>query len=240
MERLQKYMASCGIASRRASEKMILDGRVKVNSKVVNTLGVIIDSEIDDITVDNKKITRGLRVVFLLNKPCGYVTTSKDPQGRKTVIDLVKDINYKLFAVGRLDINTSGLILMTNDGHLAHKIMHPSFEIDKTYHVTIKNKITNEQINRLEKGIYIDNRITAPAKCKIIVDKPNHTIVEITIHEGRKRQVRKMFKDIGVYVIELKRVKIGFLTDDQLDVGMYRKLSAKEVKELYSIVERCV
>ena len=214
--RLQKYLAECGIASRRKAEELILQGKVSVNGKIVNELGKKINSEIDIVTFEGKRVTKTKEYVYiLLNKPIGYVTTAKDQFGRESVLDLVKT-NKRLVPVGRLDMYTSGALILTNDGDFVYKVTHPKHEIDKTYTVTIKGIVTNEEVERLRKGVKIENNlgnskdekdndickidyITKPAKVKILRtdEEKNQSRLEITIHEGKNRQVRKMCEAIG-------------------------------------------
>lgn len=226
--RLQKYLAECGIASRRKAEELILQGKVSVNGKIVNELGKKINSEIDIVTFEGKRVTKTKEYVYiLLNKPIGYVTTAKDQFGRESVLDLVKT-NKRLVPVGRLDMYTSGALILTNDGDFVYKVTHPKHEIDKTYTVTIKGIVTNEEVERLRKGVKIENNlgnskdekdndickidyITKPAKVKILRtdEEKNQSRLEITIHEGKNRQVRKMCEAIGHKVLALHRSKIA-------------------------------
>ena len=236
-ERLQKVMSNCGVASRRASEQMILDGRVRVNGVIIRELGTKADPETDIILVDGKRLEAEKKLYYLFNKPKGVITTAHDDQGRETVMDYFKKITERIYPVGRLDQNTEGLLLMTNDPteELALSIlMHPS-ELDKTYEVKIKGHIADTVLQQLADGVELEDGMTAPAiVCYNGYD--NHTgitNVEITIHEGRNRQVRRMFEHFGFKVHNLRRVQYAFLTLSGVKRGAYRPLTAEEIKELY-------
>lgn len=233
-ERLQKYLANNGIAARRKCEEYILEGRVKVNGNIVTELGTKIDPDKDTIEFDNKKVEKVEEYVYiLLNKPIGYVTTAKDQFNRPTVLDLVK-VKEKILPVGRLDMYTSGALLLTNDGEFINKITHPSNEINKTYTVTVKGIVTNEDIEKLKNGVKIDDYISGKAQAKILKTDEEKQIsrVQITIHEGKNREVRKMCEAIGKKVLALHRRKIGNLDVKKLEIGSWRYLSKKEVQEL--------
>ena len=231
--RLQKYLAEAGIASRRKCEEFITQGRVKVNNNIA-VLGTKINPEKDIVLFDNKKIESKEELVYiLLNKPIGYVTTSKDQFSRDSVLDLVK-VKQRIVPVGRLDMYTSGALLLSNDGDFVYKITHPKHEIDKTYTVTLKGIVTDEEIEELRKGVKIEEYITKPAKVKILktdIEK-NISRVAITIHEGKNRQVRKMCEAIGKKVQALHRTQIGNLTVTDLKLGTWRYLNEKDVKDL--------
>jgi 23S rRNA pseudouridine2605 synthase len=235
-ERLQKYLANQGIASRRKCEEYILDGRVKVNGKVVDTLGAKIDPEKDVIEFDGKKI-EGVekKVYIILDKPIGYVTTSKDQFGRPTVLDLIHE-KEKVLPVGRLDMYTSGALLLSNDGEFINYITHPKNEIEKTYTVTIKGIVTDEDVENLKKGVAIDDYVSGEAKVKIlhIDNEKKISRLAITIHEGKNREVRKMIEAIGKKVLALHRRKIGNLDIKNMKIGTYRFLSRKEVEDFYN------
>jgi pseudouridine synthase len=221
-QRLQKILAQAGVSSRRKSEELILAGRVAVNGKIVRELGAKAD-DADEITVDGKKILREKKIYLVLHKPAGVVTTAFDPQGRPTVMDFVpRDV--RLFPVGRLDFDTSGLLILTNDGEWANKLSHPSNEVKKTYIATLRGKPSRENLQRFRRGIKIDGRLTAPAEIKILREENAHTVAEITIREGRNRQVRKMCDAINCPVIALKRVAIGDVKLGDLPVGKWREL----------------
>ncbi|ERM91870.1 pseudouridine synthase [Caldanaerobacter subterraneus] len=235
MVRLQKYLAECGIASRRKCEEYILQGRVKVNGKVVKELGTKIDPDVDIIEFDDKIVRREEKKVYImLYKPAGYITSVKDPFGRPTVLDLVK-VKERIYPVGRLDFDTSGLLLLTNDGELANILMHPKHEIVKTYVAKIKGIPTKGEMERFENGLIIDGRKTAKAKIRILNVKNGTSVVEIQIHEGRNRQVKKMCKAIGHPVIALKRTKIGELELKGLKPGEWRYLTEDEIRYLKSL-----
>ena len=232
--RLQKYLAEAGIASRRKCEEYITAGRVKVNGKSINELGTKVNPEKDEIYFDDKKIENKEELVYiLLNKPIGYVTTAKDQFNRDTVMNLIK-IKERVVPVGRLDMYTSGALLLSNDGNFVYKITHPKHEINKTYTVTLKGIVTKEDIEKLEKGVDIGGYITKPAKVKILktdIEK-NISRLEITIHEGKNRQVRKMCEAIGKKVQALHRTKIGNISVKTLKIGQWRYLTKKEIEEL--------
>lgn len=233
--RLQKYLAEAGIASRRKCEEYILQGRVKVNGKAVNKLGTKVNPDIDKIEFDDKLVKKQSKThtYILLNKPIDYVTTVKDQFHRNTVLDLVK-INKRLVPVGRLDMYTSGALILTDDGDFVYKITHPKHEINKTYTVTLKGIVTKEEIEKLEKGVDIGDFVTSKAKVKIlkIDDEKNQTRLEITIHEGKNRQIRRMCESINKKVLALHRSKIGNIGVKDLKIGTWRYLTQKEVDEL--------
>ena len=234
-ERLQKYLANAGIASRRKCEELILTGKIEVNGITVTELGTKVNPIKDIVKYNGKEVKlQEEKVYILLNKPIGYVTTAKDQFGRKTVLDLVK-INKRIVPVGRLDMYTSGAIILTNDGDFVNKLTHPSNEINKTYNVTVKGKITLAEVNLLEKGVEIDNGyITKPAKVKIlkIEEEKNISRIQITIHEGNNRQVRKMCNAVNKKVLALHRSKIGNIEVKDLKLGTWRYLKDKEINEL--------
>lgn len=232
--RLQKYLAEAGIASRRKCEEYILQGRVKVNNKIVTELGTKVNLEKDEIFFDERKVEIVANNVYiLLNKPIGYVTTAKDQFGRDTVLNLVK-VKERIVPVGRLDMYTSGALLLSNDGEFVYKITHPKHEINKTYTVTLSGIVTEEDIQKLREGIKIENYITKPAKVRILkIDQESRiSRLEITIHEGKNRQVRKMCEAIGKKVKALHRSKIGNLSVKSLKIGDWRYLTQKEVEYL--------
>ena len=237
-ERLQKFLAECGIASRRKCEELIEQGLVKVNGKVVTELGTKINPEKDIVEYNGKKVQKVTKKVYiLLNKPIGYVTTTKDQFGRDTVLDLV-NVKEKVLPVGRLDMYTSGALILTNDGEFVYKVTHPKHEITKTYTVTIHGIITKQEVEQLSNGVKIDDYITKPAKVKILKtdEEKNISRIEITIHEGKNRQVRKMCEAISKKVIALHRSKIGNIGVKDLKLGQWRYLKENEVKQL--IVEK--
>lgn len=238
LERLQKVMASLGVASRRECEKMILDGRVTVNGKKVETLGTKVDAKAF-ITVDGKGLQKSVQLRYiLLNKPRGVVTTMKDPEGRKTVADLVDTINERIFPVGRLDYNTEGALLLTNDGDLMQRITHPKHEVVKTYLVLVPGLVPDVKLDVLRLGVPLEDGLTAPAFVELLErDKnSNTTKFKISIHEGRNRQIRRMCDFIGFPVRDLKRISIANLTLDGLKRGQYRDLTEEELAQLEKIV----
>ena len=238
MERIQKVIAPSGYCSRRKAEDFIKKGLVSVNGNIIREMGYKVNND-DYIEVEgNSIINKESKVYYLLNKPRGVITSTNDDKNRKTVIDLIDDLR-RIYPVGRLDYDTTGLIILTNDGILANLLMHPKNKIDKVYIAKIEGIITKADIQKLEKGIVIGGFKTSKSKAKIIrIDKKNNTsIVELTIHEGKNHQVKNMFKALNYNVLKLKREKIAFLTLDGLNSGEYRTLSIKEVKKLYSMVK---
>ena len=233
--RLQKYLAECGIASRRKAEEYIQKGKVQVNGKIITELGVKIDPDKDIVYFNNKKVEKqNENIYILLNKPIGYVTTTKDQFNRQTVLDLIKGINKRIVPVGRLDMYTSGALILTNDGEFTYKVTHPSHEITKTYVATLRGIITNEEIEELRNGVEVEDYLTRPAKVKILKTDTEKNIsrIEITIHEGKNRQVRKMCETIGRNVMALHRSKIGNIGVKDLKLGKWRYLSNTEIKSI--------
>ena len=233
-ERLQKYLAEAGIASRRKCEEYIIQGKVQVNGKTITELGVKVNPEKDKITFEGKNVKQEERKVYiLLNKPIGYVTTSDEQFGRDKVLDLVK-VRERVVPVGRLDMYTSGALILTNDGDFVYKVTHPKHEITKTYTVTVKGIIKNEEVEQLRKGVKIDDYTTRPAKVKILKTDEEKDIsrLEITIHEGKNRQVRRMCESVGRRVIALHRSKIGNIGVKDIELGKWRYLKDFEVKTL--------
>ncbi|WP_438318353.1 pseudouridine synthase [Sporosarcina sp. FA9] len=238
MERLQKVIAQAGIASRRKSEILIVDGKVKVNGIVVTELGTKVSSS-DKVEVEGVQITKEESVYFLLYKPRGIISTAHDEKGRKTVLDLFPHIEERIFPVGRLDYDTSGVIIMTNDGDFSYLMTHPKFEIQKKYIAKVKGIPQREDLKKLEQGILLEDGMTAPAHVKMrTVDKKSNTaLIEITIHEGRNRQVRRMFDAIGCPVEKLRRESFAILTTIGLNAGESRQLTKHEVKQLRVLAE---
>ncbi|OEH85722.1 pseudouridine synthase [Desulfuribacillus stibiiarsenatis] len=234
MERLQKYMAACGVASRRKCEELIESGQVTVNGQTITELGFRVDPIMDLIHVNGQPLHKENKKYIMLHKPRGYVTTVTDPQNRKTVIDLLDNIEERLFPVGRLDYDTSGLLLLTNDGDLAYKLTHPSFELEKEYVAKVLGKPHENALNALRKGVMLEDGITAPAKVELLECDANFSKIKIIIHEGRNRQVRRMFDYIKHPVRRLMREKVGFLTLEGLDIGNYRDLTSEEVTRLFN------
>ena len=232
--RLQKYIAECGIASRRKAEELILEGKIRVNGIIVTELGTKINPSKDIVEYNNKVIEPEQRNVYiLLNKPIGYVTTVKDQFNRPSVLDLVK-VKERIVPVGRLDFYTSGALILSNDGDFVYKITHPKHEVNKTYNVTVKGIINEDEIEDLRSGVKIDNYITKPAKVKILkTDKDkNISRIQITIHEGKNRQIRKMCEAIGKKVLALHRSKIGNIDVKDLKIGEWRYLTDAEISDL--------
>ncbi len=234
MERLQKVIANSGYCSRRKAEEEILNGNVKVNGQIVTTLGIKVSGN-DVVEIDGKTIDFEEKEYILLNKPRAVITSTKDELNRKTVLDLVKT-NKRLYPVGRLDYDTTGVLVLTNDGELANYLMHPKNKIVKVYIAKLEGVIKTSEIKVLERGVIIDGRRTARAKAKIKkLDKRNNSsIVELHIHEGRNHQVKKMFEALGYHVSKLKREQYSFLHVNDLKSGEYRYLTPKEVKQLYN------
>ena len=232
--RLQKYIAMCGVASRRKAEELIEKGTVKVNGEKITELGTKVEIGADKVTVKGQEIKPEQKNFYImLNKPTGYVSTVSDQFDRPTVLDLVgADIKSRIFPVGRLDYDTSGLLLLTNDGDFTYKVTHPKFELEKTYIALLKGGITIAGLNKLRRGVKIDDFTTAPAKVEIIDAKDGYTQVKITIHEGKNRQVRKMFDTVGSKVVELERISIGTVELGNLPLGHWRHLTSHEISYL--------
>lgn len=233
-ERLHKYMAQCGVASRRKCEEIVFSGRVKVNGEIINNI-VMIDDENDIVELDGKVIRlEEKKVYIIINKPTDIITSVKDQFQRKTVIDLI-DIKERVFPVGRLDYDTSGILLLTNDGDVAYKMSHPSHEIDKVYEAEVLGHFSEKEIYSFKNGLQIEDYVTSPSEINIISEKKDVSLVEITIHEGRNRQVRKMCEKVGHPVLRLKRIKFGKLELGDLKPGEWRYLMDKEVEYLKSM-----
>ncbi len=248
--RLQKFIASSGIASRRKAEELILQGKIKVNGKVIKELGSKVNPKNDKIEYNGQVIqSENKKVYILLNKPIGYVTTVKDQFNRDTVMDLIKGVNEKIVPVGRLDMYTSGALILSNDGDFINRITHPKNEIEKTYNVTIAGKVTSEDVEKLKSGVLIqlskidyqnknnfevEDYITRPAKVKIlkIDDEKNISRLQITIHEGKNREIRRMCEAIGKKVLALHRSKIGNIDVKNLSLGKWRRLKEEEIESL--------
>lgn len=231
--RLQKYLAEAGIASRRKCEELILQGKIEVNDKIVTELGTKINPTVDKVKYCGKLVEKSEKLVYiLLNKPIGYVTTAKDQFNRDTVLNLVK-VKERVVPVGRLDMYTSGALILTNDGDFVYRVTHPKHEITKTYTVTVKGIVKNEEVQKLKDGVEIDDYITRPAKVRILKtdEEKNISRLEITIHEGKNRQVRKMCEAVGRNVIALHRSKIGDIGVKDLELGKWRYMTQKEVKK---------
>lgn len=232
MERLQKFMAACGVASRRKCEEIIKEGRVSVNGIPVLEMGIQIDPEKDCVTVDGTNIRKPeKKIVIMLNKPDYVMSTAHDPEGRDTVVQLVPS-EQRLFPVGRLDYHTEGLILLTNDGEIAYRLTHPKYEIEKEYVAVIKGRLERRELLKLQSGVEIDGELTAPAKVKIVGQTEHTTSVSMIIHEGRNRQIRKMLEAVEKEVLQLTRIRMGELFLGKLKPGEYRLLNGSEMSFL--------
>ena len=239
MERLQKVIAQTGYCSRRKAEELIQAGKVEVNGKVIREMGVKVNFD-DDITINGNSLDlKEDKVYYLLNKPRGIITSTSDEKNRKTVIDLI-DETKRIYPVGRLDYDTTGVLILTNDGELTNLLIHPRSNIEKLYIAKVNGIPTKEELIRLSKGVIIDGKKTSKAKVKIkkINKKLNTSLLELTIHEGRNHQVKKMIESIGFEVIRLRREKFAFLDVNSLKPGEYRKLNIKEVKSLYAMAQK--
>ncbi len=231
--RLNKFLAQAGIASRREVDKMIAGGRIKVNGQVVQVLGCKIDDEKDRVEVDGRRVEKEEKLIYLmLNKPPGYLVTLKDNFQRPTIQQLLPSLRQRVFPVGRLDYDSSGLLLMMNDGELAHRLTHPSFKVPKAYLVKVMGSPDSSKISRLEKGIFLDGKKTAPAKIAQIRREPKKSLYKIEIYEGRKREVKRMFQAIGHKVLHLQRTNFGGLKLGSLKQGKWRYLTRKEIDTL--------
>ena len=239
VERVQKIIANSGVCSRRKAEELILAGKVKLNGEVIKELGVKASSK-DEIIVDGKVIGKEEFVYFLLNKPRGVVSTSSDDKGRRTVVDLI-NTDKRIYPVGRLDYDTTGAIILTNDGEFANLMMHPKSEVEKVYLAKVEGIATGKEVKMLESGVIIDKKIKvygSRVKIKRINKEKEESFIEITIHEGKNHQVKKMLESVGLPVIKLTRERIAFLSIDKLKSGEYRKLSNKEVSQLYVLATK--
>lgn len=233
--RLQKHLSACGIASRRKAEELIESGKVRVNGRIA-TLGDKVDPKRDKVTVRGKNVVAVTEKVYIMvNKPRGYVTTMSDEYDRKCVNDLVKDVGVKVFPVGRLDRDSEGLLLMTNDGELANSITHPSRHVNKTYRVTVGGTVSDEQIEKLTTGIMLDGRKTQPCDVFVVERKPDRTMLNFIIHEGRNRQIRRMCEAVGLEVLRLKRLEIAGVKLGGLKLGAWRNLNERELVRLTNI-----
>lgn len=232
--RLQKYLSQCGIASRRRAEEMIRAGRVRVDGVIVTDMGYKIVPGHNLVNCDGRDLVPRNRMIYLLlNKPKGYVTTLSDPQGRPIVTSLLTGISERVFPVGRLDLDTEGALILTNDGEFAQKIQHPSHEVTKTYEALVAGHPTKDQLAQLEKGLPIEGKITSPARLAVIKKIKHATLIQITIHEGRKRQVRKMFEAIAHPVLHLKRIAYGNLRLHHLPSGKFRLLDSGDLEKIF-------
>lgn len=234
LERLQKVLAKAGVASRRGAEELIRQGKVRVDGRVVTEMGTKVDSETQEIECEGVAlVSQEEKVYILLHKPAGYLSTVDDPQGRPIVTDLLKNIKERVYPVGRLDLDTEGALLLTNDGELAQKILHPSHEVNKTYVAKVKGLPGKKKLDALSKGIELEGRKTWPASIEVLNAKTQSATIRITIHEGRKRQVRKMFEAIGHPVLKLKRTAYGQLELGELGPGKYRFLTPGDIQFIF-------
>ncbi|GAA0135590.1 23S rRNA pseudouridine(2605) synthase RluB [Paenibacillus sp. YSY-4.3] len=235
MERLQKILAAAGVASRRKCEELITSGQVQVNGETVTALGTKADPAVDVITVNGKTIGAEKKIYIMFNKPKGVITSASDPHGRKIVTDYLKGITERLYPVGRLDYDTEGLLLLTNDGDFAHLLTHPKHHVPKTYLATVKGVPHGTELEKLKQGVMLEDGMTAPAEVEYhdVDPEGKQAVISITIHEGRNRQVRRMFEAIQHPVTKLKRISFGGLFLDNLKRGLYRHLSKEEVEELF-------
>lgn len=230
--RLQKYLSECGVASRRKSEELIENGFVKVNGKTAS-VGDKVDPKRDSITVHGKKVVRQNKCVYLmLNKPRGFITTMSDEMDRKCVASLVSDAPARVYPVGRLDRESEGMLLFTNDGEFANALTHPSKHVSKTYRVTVRPPVSEEQLTAIAAGIVIDDRKTAPADVRVVLQEENRVVLEIVLYEGRNRQIRKMCEEIGLEVARLRRIAVGSVKLGMLKIGSWREMSEEEVRKL--------
>lgn len=236
MVRLQKYLAECGIASRRNAEKLVEAGRVTVNGKTA-TLGQSVNAQSDKVELDGQEVTPEKHVYIVLNKPRGVVTTAKDTHGRKTVLDYTNGAGARVFPVGRLDLDVEGALLLTNDGDLAHRLMHPKFEVEKTYLAWVAGRMLLETAAKLAKGVELEDGQTAPAKIAILKQRHDNTLVRLTLHEGRKREVKRMCEAVGHPVKTLRRVEFAGVDVTGLRTGEWRYLSHKEIQTLRKLVK---
>ena len=239
MERLQKVLSRWGVASRRASEELITAGRVKVNGKVITTLGVKVDPAVDRIEVDGRLIRPSFsKVYYILYKPTGVISSCRDPQGRVTVVDLLHGVNERVYPVGRLDYDSEGLVFLTNDGEIAQILGHPRYQVRKSYLVEVQGFPSEQAIARLCRGVKLSDGWTAPAQVKMLQRLKDTTILTFDIHEGRNRQIRRMCDAVGHPVVSLKRFRIGPLDLEGLEPGQFRRLRPREVKELLSFAAK--
>ncbi len=232
--RLQKFLASAGVSSRRAAEEIIKDGRVAVNGKTVTEMGFIVDPEHDEVCLDSRPVLPAEKIVYLLlYKPEGYITTLQDPYSRPTVKELISDAGVRrIYPVGRLDMDTSGLLLLTNDGETAFRLAHPSYGVEKEYLARVQGLPAASALLQLERGVALSDGVTSPAKVRLVKGNRLNSLVALTIHEGRNRQVRRMLEAVGHPVVSLKRVRFGPLTLVGLHSGQWRYLSAREAEQL--------
>ena len=233
--RLQKFLADCGVASRRKSEELIKEGKVKVDGRLVTELGTKVIPGKDKVTIDGKELKQCQKNIYImLNKPEGYITTAREQFNRPFIMDLLTDVQERVFTVGRLDMDTSGLIILTNDGDFGHKITHPKNKINKIYIAEVKGFPTSAEMSKFKKGLKIEDYTTSPAEIRLVTKKKNSSIVEIIIHEGRNRQVKKMCETIGHNVISLQRTALGGLELGSLPLGKWKYMTNKEIERIFN------
>lgn len=233
-QRIQKVLSRAGVASRRACEQMILDGRITVNGELVLELPCFVDPEADEVRVDGRPVRKRPErpVYYLLNKPRGVICTQSDPRGRPRAVDLIPEIPQRVFCVGRLDVDSTGLVLLTNDGTLTQRLTHPRFGVEKTYVVTVDGQLGPEQIERIKKGAWLDGRRTGGAAVKVLRKRRDSSLLELRLREGRNREVRRILAGLGCKVRRLKRTAIDGITDRGLGIGRYRRLKGGELDRL--------
>ncbi len=235
--RLNRYLSMCGVTSRRKADRLIEEGRVRVNGEVVRDLGVKIDPELDIVEVDGKEVKPPRKRYIILNKPCCYLTQlGRSQSGKKTIEELIKDIPERVFPVGRLDYNTEGLLLLTNDGELANRILHPRYKLPKVYLALVKGRVTEESLRKMRKGTELEDGPAKPDSVRVVRYEGKNTLLEITLHEGRKHIVKRFLASFGHPVIKLKRIAIGPLKIGKLPPGKWRDLSPRELRQLFSAV----
>ncbi|MBI2433626.1 MAG: rRNA pseudouridine synthase [Candidatus Hydrogenedentes bacterium] len=234
--RLQKYLAACGVASRRAAEKLIDAGRVAVNGETAS-IGQTIDPDADDVTVDGRSLRQDEKIYIVLNKPANTVTTARDTHGRKTVLDLVEGAKARVFPVGRLDMDVEGVLLMMNDGELAHRLIHPSYQIDKTYIACVQGHVQPAALEKLAAGVKLEDGMTAPTRVEVLKNGRSSTLLRLTLHEGRKREVKRMCAAVGHPIRSLQRVSFGGIDVEGLRPGEWRYMTAVEVAHLRELTE---
>jgi pseudouridine synthase len=240
LERIQKIIAKAGIASRREAERMVVEGRVSVNGKIVEALGFKADPSRDHIKVDGKRLAPfEPKVILLLNKPRGYLSTVKDPKGRPTIIDLLKNVKWRIYPVGRLDFDAEGLLLLTNDGDLAHLLSHPRFSIPKTYLVKVAGVPEEKKLIRLRRGVMLEDGEARAVSCSLIRQKEKNSWVRVVVTEGRNHLVKRMFSAIGHTVLKLKRIEYGPVQLRDLPFGQFRYLTPEEMEKLRKISSEC-
>ncbi|MCX5781032.1 MAG: pseudouridine synthase [Firmicutes bacterium] len=230
--RIAKYLAQTGIASRRHAEEYIAEGRVRLNGIVVSEMSTLVDPQTDRIEFDGRPVQAETPVYILLHKPPGYITSASDPQGRATVLELVRDVKQRIYPVGRLDYDTSGLLLLTNDGEFTNLMIHPRYKIEKEYQACVSGRIMDQELQILSHGVVLEDGLTAPAQIRLISRDAQASVIRITIHEGRNRQIKRMCAAIGHPLLRLSRIGLGFLSLEELGSGQYRNLHLDEVERL--------